>query len=96
MSSVDVSSDRTNYLAASVCECADENTDCKDDHTGHLKPSVAFALQCTCQHGRHAAKAPQNYVDWHGDVEGECPVVEHIDSKEHECDVGPFAHGHRR
>ena len=32
----------------------------------------------------------------HRNVESESPVVEHVDSEEHECNISPFAHGHGR
>lgn len=86
----------TTHLTIRISKCRHQHSQSQDDYTAHLQPGVPFALQRTRQHRRHRAKRAQNDMHRHGNVESECPIIEHVDGKEYERDVSPFTHRHSR
>lgn len=81
------------HLALRVRPSADKNSHRQERNTRNLKRRVPLASYYASEHGRDTAKAPKNDVDRDRNVEGEGPVVEHVDGEEEGGDIAPFRQG---
>lgn len=77
------------HLAFRVRPRAGEYAHGEKYDTENLQRAITLPSKEACNHSCHAAETAENDVHWDTDVVGKCPIIQHIDAEEHDCDERP-------